>query len=442
MGSMLLSTKEARRTLILERLVAGHLTIDEAARLLNLSRRHVIRLKGRIRDGGIAATAHGNRGRPPAHRASDANRAQVVQLATTLYLGASYAHLTDLLAEHHGLTLSPKTIGRILKAAAVPHAHTHRPAKRNKSRPRRHAEGELAQMDGSFHDWLEGRGPWMSLLGAIDDATGKVLALRFQPHEDTLGYLHLLDDIFERQGLPRGLYVDQHSIFRIPKHEPLTLDQQLAGQLAPRSQVGRACHELGIELILARTPQAKGRIERLWGTVQERLVIEMRIRGISDTEAANAFLPEFIERHNAAFAVAPALCEPVYLPKPAKHVLDRILSVQYWRKATGGSTLSFEGNHYQLVRPGSKEEIRPLTKGTGILVVRRRDGTLRAYLKGEGDSHRLVPLCNENPPQNLPVTPVQQSASETTIVTPSKPSKAHPWRNFTFGKGVTNSLSR
>jgi len=218
-------------------------------------------------------------------------------------------------------------------------------------RPRRPAEGMLLQIDGSPFDWFEGRGHKAVLIGAIDDATGKVLFLHFRPTEDQVGYLLQLRGIAQRFGLPMSIYHDRHTILRSPK-EP-TLEEQLAGQ-TPMSQIQRIMAELGIEAIPAHSPQAKGRVERLWGTLQDRLTKELRLAGITILEDANAFLPCFMEHFNARFAQEPQDSHNAWVPLPADLDIAYYFSVRETRTVRADHCISFAGQLLQLL-PGPRD---------------------------------------------------------------------------------------
>jgi hypothetical protein len=209
----------------------------------------------------------------------------------------------------------------------------------------------LLQIDGSPFDWLEGRGPKASLIGAIDDATGKIVFLRFRPTEDQVGYLLLLRTVAQRLGLPMSIYHDRHTLLRSPKQP--TLEDQLAGQ-TPMSQVQRVMAELGIESIAAHSPQAKGRIERLWGTLQDRLTKELRLAGSATLAEANAFLPGFSERYNTRFAKAPQDPHSAWVPLPADLDLHYYFAVRETRKVRADHCISFAGQLLQL-EPGPKD---------------------------------------------------------------------------------------
>ncbi|MGB9887733.1 MAG: ISNCY family transposase [Moorellales bacterium] len=232
-----------------------------------------------------------------------------------------------MLGEHEGIFLSPSSVSRILKSAGIPSPRKHRPPKPHR-RPRKPHAGMLVQIDGSHHDWLEGRGPKLTLLLALDDATGQILAALFRPSEDFEGYRQLLYDLVTHHGIPMAVYSDRHTLFFPPKkpdNHP-SLEEQLLGQKQPLTQIGRILNELGIQHIPALSPQAKGRIERSFETLQERLVIELRLAGAKNCEEANRVLHAgFIERYNARFAVPPAESLSAFRPVPSHLRLEHIL---------------------------------------------------------------------------------------------------------------------
>lgn len=420
-GDILLSHKEARRLSVLENVLAGKLSVPAAAELLGLSERHIKRLKRGMQQYGAAFLAHKNRGRKPKHTIPDATRRQVVELALTRYRGASCQHMAELLAEHEGLHLSAKTISRILRAAGVPIAHTHRAPRRHRCRDRHTQEGLLVQMDASPYHWLEDRGPQASLHGAIDDATGKVLGLYFLPQEQTLGYLHVLHQILTHYGIPHSVYTDRHTLFFSPQPQQLSLEEELAGQETRLTQFGRALRQLDVRHIPARSPQAKGRVERLWGTLQERLTLELRLAGIDNYDDANRFLPDFIERFNQRFAVVPAEPIPAWRPKPSAQDLATVLAFHHVRKASAGSTISFRGQTYQLL--DSHGRTLPLPARAPVTVIEDLHGSLRALYHTR--LYRLQVLASPKP---------LAQPDKTTAAPPSKPPRSskpapnHPWR--------------
>jgi transposase len=234
-----------------------------AAEVLGLTERQVIRLKERMKTEGAAGLAHKNRGRTPKHAVPKEAKEKVVMLAQGPLRDASCQQVAELLAEFYETILSAKTVGRILKEAGIPLAHTHRAPKRQKSRDRLPQEGLLAQIDASPFAWLEDRGPELALHGSIDDATGKVQGLHFELHECLRGYLQLLSQVVQNSGVPRSIYSDRHTIFFLPRGTG-SRSRRNCWPVCPSDAIWRAIAELGINHIKARSPQAKGRIERLW----------------------------------------------------------------------------------------------------------------------------------------------------------------------------------
>jgi transposase len=353
MRTVTLNGEQQRKVEILTRLVAGVLDLGTAAELLGVSTRQVRRLRARFRQEGMAAVVHGNSGRAPANRTDPEAAARIVALAGPdgKYHDLNICHLQEVLEHEEHIVIGRSTLDRLLKVAGLRQPAKNRPPVHRRKRPRRSAEGMLLQIDGSPFNWLEGRGPKASLMGAIDDATGKIVFLLFRPTEDQIGYLLLLRTVAQHYGLPMAIYHDRHTILRSPKQP--TLEEQLAGQ-TPMSQVQRIMAELGIEAIPAHSPQAKGRIERLWGTLQDRLTKELRLAGISTLEEANAFLPGFMVRFNAHFAQTPQDPQSAWVPLPADLDLAYYFAIRETRKVRADHCISFAGQLLQL-QPGPRD---------------------------------------------------------------------------------------
>jgi len=305
-GKVTLSTREQTRLMVISEVERGEVGGREAAAVLGMSIRHFRRMVAAYREDGVVALAHGNRGRKPVNAIGEEIRQRVVDLAGSAYAGFNQQHFTELLVEREGIRLSRSSVRNILLGAGIRSPRKRRPPKHRSRRERYPKEGMLLQIDGSPHDWLQGRGPRMSLIGAIDDATGKVPYALFREQEDSHGYFLLMKGIVSRYGIPVAVYHDRHSIFEVSPddREHQSVQEQLSGK-PMLTQFGRLLAELGITPISARSPQAKGRIERLWETFQDRLVSELRLAGISTLEEANRFLEGFLERYNARFAVPP-----------------------------------------------------------------------------------------------------------------------------------------
>jgi transposase len=353
MRTITLNPQQQRHVEILTRLEAGALDVATAAELLGVSVRQVRRQRVRFRRDGMAAVIHGNWGRQPVNRTDPVRVAQILALASP---GAKYhdlntCHMQELLARDEQVMIGRSTLDRLLKQAGVRQRAKARPPAHRRRRLRRAAGGMLLQIDGSPFAWLEERGPKGTLIGAIDDATGKVLFLLLRPSEDQVGYLLLLRSIAQRYGLPMSIYHDRHTILRSPKQA--TLEEQLAGQ-TPMSQIQRIMAELGIESIPAYSPQAKGRIERLWGTLQDRLTKELRLAHVTTLEQANSFLPGFIERYNARFAQPPQDPADAWVPLPADLDLPYYFAIRETRKVGRDHCMRYAGRCWQLL-PAPKD---------------------------------------------------------------------------------------
>jgi transposase len=274
-----LTKSELKRVMVLEKWIDGRLAEQDVARILGISIRQAYRLKAKYRQGGAQAIAHGNRGRKPAHTLADSLKQHVQHLYQSRYFGSNSTHFTELLAEHENIRLSVSSVRRILIQGGLRPARVRRRTKIHRPRPRQPQAGMLWQIDASPYTWLEDRGPQLTLHGIIDDATGEVIAAVFRPTETLEGYVTVMTEGLRRKGVPLALYSDGHSIFCPPKGKR-TIEQELAGEPQSLSTFGRAIADLGITHIEALSPQAKGRIERLWLTFQDRLVIELRLRNV------------------------------------------------------------------------------------------------------------------------------------------------------------------
>jgi transposase len=421
MRTITLNPKQQRGVEILTRLEAGALDVGAAAELLGVGARQVRRLRVRFRQAGFAAVTHGNRGRSPANRTDPALLARILALAGPggKYQDLNVCHLQELLAAEQ-IAIGRSTLDRLLKQAGLRQLAKAAAPVHRRRRLRRPAEGMLLQIDGSPFAWLEERGPKADLIGAIDDATGQILFLLFRPSEDQIGYLLLLRSVAQRYGLPMSIYHDRHTILRSPKQP--TLEEQLAGQ-APMSQIQRIMTELGIESIAAYSPQAKGRIERLWGTLQDRLTKELRLAGITTLAAANAFLPGFIERYNARFAQAPQDTNCAWVPLPEDLDLNYYFALRETRKVRADHCISFANRLLQLL-PAPQD---PSLVGQRITVHIVPEGDIYLYHGKRPIAYR--PLTA---PEARPALPPDQAVQPAK---PADPQAAARRRGWLFGQG-------
>jgi transposase len=442
-----LSQREQQRLYVLTEVEAGRWRAEQAAEVLGLSLRHVWRLKGRYRQEGAAAFMHGNRGRPSPGRIDDKTRSRVKELLSGPYAGCNDHHLAELLALREGIVLSRKSVERIRREAGLKATRQRRPPKHRQRRERMSQEGMMLQVDGSPHHWFGPDQPSCSLLVAIDDATGKPVAGVFREQEDAQGYFLLLRQVLKTKGIPLEVYHDRHSIFQDNSRRPWTLEEELRGGREP-TQFGRALEELGITSIAARSPQAKGRVERLNGTLQDRLVQELRLAGITDIKAGNRFLPAYFKRFNARFAAKAEEPGLAYRPLVPGLDLERILSFRYQRVVALDNTVQLDGRLIQ-VPPGPKRRSYAAAR---VWVHELLDGSLGVWYQdrwlartsARGDitlraRKRAKPLPPK--PQRLPM----QQPEPAPQPAPTQPAP-HPWRrynpDFLKPRSVTESLSR
>lgn len=324
MGLVLMSEHELQRIDVLAQVLDGSLRTVTAAHVLNLSQRQVQRLIREVRAEGALAVRHKLRGRPSNNRISDLKRDYILSLIRTNYPDFGPTLATEMLAERHGIHVSSETLRKWMIADGIWKCRAQR-RRVHQPRLRRESLGELIQIDGSEHRWFEDRGPACTLLVFIDDATGTLMQLRFVPSESTESYFSALSDYLHDHGLPVAFYSDKHSVFRVNRPEPRS------GHGI--TQFGRALCELNIEILCANSSQAKGRVERANRTLQDRLVKELRLAGISDMATGNAFLPGFIAQHNLRFAHPPARPDNLHRPLnlPASRLAD-ILCVRDQRQ--------------------------------------------------------------------------------------------------------------
>lgn len=344
---MELSQRELQRVKVIENAVQGRITVREASGLLQLSTRQVKRLKARYEPERVDWVRHGNRGQPKPWAIREAVKKRILELARSKYAGFNDSHLREKLVEVEKMAVSRETVRRILRQAKLRSPHRRRARKYRARRERKPRMGMMVLTDASREDWLEGRGPALTLIGYQDDATGQVLACAFQlEHEDTLGYLRQLRVLVERQGVPLSLYRDQHGTFqRNDKH--WTIEEQMAGRQTP-TQLGRVLEELGIQSIRALSPQAKGRIERLWKTFQDRLKSELRLAGARTLEQANGVLESFRPDYNRRFAVPAREAANDFRPLSQKLNWDRLFSLRYQRVVGKDHVIEFGARSIQL----------------------------------------------------------------------------------------------
>ena len=363
---MLLRMKEVNRLKVLQGYMDGKIEIEEAARILKRHPRSVYRMLRKVREKGPEGVRHGSRDRVSPRRVPESIRKKLVGLALGKYRDINDTHLCEILSEAEGIILGRETLRGILRKGGIAPKRKVKRRRYRSRRERKEAFGMLLQVDASPHDWLEARGPWLTLVGSIDDATGHVWA-HFEEAETTWAYLDLMEEVFRTQGIPLSLYADRHSIFHTTR-EPTIIEQ--LKDIVPLTQFGRAMEELGISVIKAWSPQAKGRIERLWGTFQDRLVVTLRLAGAKTLEQAREVLKGFLPHYNRRFCVLPRKEQAVFRKAPPKAVLHKILCLKETRIVKKDHTVSFEGLVLQI--PPSK--MYPCLADRKVDVREYRDG--------------------------------------------------------------------
>jgi len=434
-----MSSQDKQRVAVVHAVAQGHLTASAAAVVLRLSERQVRRLVAAYRQAGAEALRHGNTGRQPAHALTAAVRQRVVELAQTTYAGCNFQHLSELLAEREGIVLSQSSVRRIVLAAGL--ATPERPSgAARQRRPRYPQAGMLVQIDASPHDWLQGRGPRLVLLAAIDDATNDVPAALFRPTEDAHGYFLLLERLVTTHGRPLALYHDRHGIFQVNPKQALRVDEQLAGRPEP-THFGRLVSELDITSIAAQSPQAKGRIERLFGTLQDRLVVELRLANATTLAEADQTLGTFLPRFNERFRVPAREVGNAYRPLDPTVRPETIFCFKYRRTVAPDNTVQLGEHRLQLLPgPTRRSWVR-----AQVEVQERLDGSLAVAYQGTIIATAAAPLeaptlrARAGRLTDLPATPPAPAAARhparpktppagAAPATPRRPAADHPWR--------------
>jgi transposase len=339
-----LTMKDEKRLKILQRVFQGEVTVAQGALVRGVSERQCYRIKARVKKAGAKGVVHGNRGRPCRRKIKESTVRRIVELAGGKYKDFNDHHLTEKLSEEHQIKLSREKVRRILRAQGMASPHKRRGIKHRSRRERSAAEGMMLQVDGSAHDWLQGRGPRLCLIGAIDDATGKVVGAFFQQAESSWGYFTLFSSIFHQHGLPQSIYSDRHSVFWTDRQP--TLEEQLVNK-RPTTEVGRGLQELGVTLIFAGSPQAKGRIERLWGTFQDRLVSELRLARAKTLSQAQAVLERYLPVHNRRFSKPARNAEPVWR-KITSLQIQQALCFKERRTVAKDNTVTFDATIFPI----------------------------------------------------------------------------------------------
>ena len=347
----MLKPKDLKRATLIEACIKGECTIKQVANALGLSERRVKQIKKEVKENGVKSIQHGNRGRKPKNTISDETRKRILELRSSYeYEISNFKHFQELLKERENIDISYSALYNILRNAGIKSPKKHRKTKLHHRRKRKECEGMMLQADGTPFDWFE-TGEKYSLHGFIDDATGKITGLYMCKNECLLGYLEVLRQTLENYGIPISLYPDKYSVFFPPKKvdDHITIEEQLNGREKGITQFGRIVEELGIEMFPASSPQAKGRIERLWETLQSRLVTEFRINKIKTIDEANTFLIEYIGKYNSKFAIKATNNKSVFLKLPKRYNLDELLCVKFERTIDNAGVFSINNSKFQII---------------------------------------------------------------------------------------------
>lgn len=421
----LMSQKEVKRVQVLDLLKDYKINQQEASKRMGISTRQVRRLAKRYLVEGLAGLVNKKRGCASNRRLGEVLRTTVIELIGAHYRDFGPTLANEKLAELHGIHLSVESTRKLMMQIGYWKSRRGGTVCTRPMRDRRACFGELIQIDGSPHDWFEGRGEYCTLLVFIDDATGRLTQLRFIPTETTLGYMRVLHDHIVAHGVPVALYSDKHSIFRINTKE---------ADPAAETQFSRAARELCIECIHAHSPQAKGRVERANQTLQDRLVKEMRLAGINDMDSANAWLPGYIERYNRRFAVKPQDSSDAHLPCPKMTAeLTRSLSVQVDRTLSKNLSCQHEGQLLQVKTTGTGLGLR----GAKVTLHKHFDGSHELLWKKRKLAYSVMnkPVRQSSVADSKTVnTRVDQALVRRN--TGYKPAANHPWKKMSVEKSA------
>lgn len=402
---------EVKRLHVIQKVLEGIIKQVEAAEVLSLSGRQIRRIVKRIRSEGSRGILHRSRGKPSNRRIAHKIKERVISLYRTQYRGFGPTLASEKLLERNKIEISDETLRKWLIEAGD-WRKRRRPRRHRQWRERKHHDGEMVQMDGSHHDWFEGRGPWCVLMGYIDDATGRAFG-RFYEYEGTMPAMDSFKRYIGKYGLPMSVYLDKHTTYKSPAKA--SVEDQLKDSPA-LSEFERALKELGVEVIHANSPQAKGRIERLFGTFQDRLVKEMRLRGIRAIQEANRFLEEYLLGYNDRFAVCPKGKDDLHRPIGRGVNLEGILCLKTKRVLRKDFTVAHNCKLYQVEDHISTPKVIVQDRLDGSVCITYKNRTLRFREISER------PISEKKSP---PVVSVRKS---------STPPTDHPWRNFKFGK--------
>ncbi|ODS29673.1 MAG: Integrase core domain protein [Candidatus Scalindua rubra] len=383
-----LTMKDINKYKTVTEVIEGYLKVEEASKILKLSERQIYRIKKRVEREGIKGILHKSRGVNRARWLTQDIQDKAVHLYDTKYKGFNITHVTEYLNTEEKIKISKESLRQILMCRGL-HTRSKRRPKHLQWREPRAREGQMIQFDTSDHDWLEGRGPRLYLIGGIDDATSACPGARFALSDSCSENMVVLKQIVETKGIPLSFYCDRDSKFKTTRHEGL--HYQLKGDYG-QTQIARALNELGVEIVYAYSPQAKGRVERAWGTFQDRLCSELRLHKVSTLQAANRYLTKvFIPKYNRKFARLPREKGSAYRALPKDSDLSNIFCIKEERTVASDNTISYHAKTYQIL-PGNNRISFVRAK---VMVHRHLDGSIHIFLKEQKLRHKQVHKNNQ-----------------------------------------------
>lgn len=418
--------EQLKRLDVVKKAIAGFITVKEAAEKLGLSERQVQRLKRKVGEEDAVALVHKNTLRKPSHAMTEEVRVKILEIRQRAgYKASNFNHFQELLEVNHGIKVSYSALYRILSAEGIKSPKTRRRFKVHRRRKRRSEAGSLVQMDASPYDWLN-IGKSLELHGAIDDATGQVTGLYMCRNECMLGYHEVMRRMIGSFGVSEAVYADRHTIFRSPNADKREQLDRPKGTAANETQFGRAMTELGIQVIAARSPQAKGRIERLWGTLQSRLPVEFAIHGITEIEEANKFLESYVYAFNSEFGVDADEAESAFQPLDERLNLDNILCVKETRVLDHGHVFSYGGKRLQLMESEYTAYLPPKAKVT--VMASPRIGIRAAYKNIVFETKAAPPKGTKEKPEKLHTEDEKTLNRVKQKAEPFVPQDGLPWK--------------
>jgi hypothetical protein len=421
--NIIMSRKELRRLPIIHKTIEKRLTQVKAAEMLDLCDRQIRRIIRKIEAGGNPAIVHGNRGKESPFKLPQDRVEKIMSIIEKRYYDFGPTFAAEKLLECEKIKISKEKLRQLMLSHEIDYPRRKKKGTIHQWRERKQCRGEMIQMDGSDHDWLEGRGPKLALMGYIDDASNTVFG-RFYGYEGTFPAMDSLRRYLGKYGIPFSFYVDRHSTYKTTRQP--NLDEDLKGEFA-KTQFARSLKELDVKPIFARSPQAKGRIERSFETLQDRLVKELRLAGVFSLEQANAFLDEYLPIYNARFAIKPFRKTNLHRAVPKALKLNEIFCLKEYRAISNGYTFRWKNRVFLIKDPSIT------MKKQRVCIMEHFDGKITLKLKNkylafvEVTEKDILAAKKEH-------KATQQLIRKARIYYP--PPKDHPWRGFTLGNNV------